>query len=222
YSFHQRRRRSLVPDDLAALHHKFHALKFGDIRQGIAGNGDEVRVFAFLDGTDAIGPAQNLSINNGARLNGLSGRYTSVLDEGLEFERLRAVRKSGAIDTTADHHFQTLRLSRYGDCSFKNGDHTVLATGVFVIDIVHVRFDISGEGRLVIESLFDDHIGLFLIEVIGVLDRVAPRQDGVMFSFSAQNVASGLVSELVGFVDQRFQYGLGVHQYKLCIAGRCE
>jgi hypothetical protein len=33
-----------VLDDFSALHYKFHALKFHDIRERIAGNGDQVRV----------------------------------------------------------------------------------------------------------------------------------------------------------------------------------
>jgi hypothetical protein len=36
----------LVLDDFSALHDKFHALKFSDIRKRIAGNGDQVRVLS--------------------------------------------------------------------------------------------------------------------------------------------------------------------------------
>ena len=52
-----------------------------------------------------------------------------------------------------------------------------------------------------------------------MLNRVAPRQDGIVLSFSTQDVTAGFVSELVSFVDQCLQHWLGVHQDKFRLAG---
>jgi hypothetical protein len=39
----------VVLDDLSAFHYKLDSLKFGDVFQRIAGNGDQIRIFTFLD-----------------------------------------------------------------------------------------------------------------------------------------------------------------------------
>jgi hypothetical protein len=39
----------VVPDNLPALHDKFHALKFGDIVRGIPGDRDQIRILALLE-----------------------------------------------------------------------------------------------------------------------------------------------------------------------------
>ena len=44
----------IVPDHLAPLHHEHHLLQLPDVRQRIAGHGDEVRGFAGFESADPI------------------------------------------------------------------------------------------------------------------------------------------------------------------------
>src|SRR5260370_22258783 len=58
----------LVADDPAALHHELDALELGDVCARIAGNRDEIGIFAFLDRTDLILPPQRLGVDDGGGL----------------------------------------------------------------------------------------------------------------------------------------------------------
>lgn len=49
-------RGKVVPDQFATLHHKANALQFGNVSNGISGNGDEIRKFPGLNSAHG-GPA---------------------------------------------------------------------------------------------------------------------------------------------------------------------
>ena len=63
----------IVPDDLPTLHDKFHALQFGDIVRGVAGDANEIRKLALLDRPDSVLPANVLCGHRGCGTNGLEG-----------------------------------------------------------------------------------------------------------------------------------------------------
>src|SRR6266702_5687722 len=70
----------IVPDDHAALHHKAHALHFGDVRERISRNSDDVGEFAFLDAADLLLDAVIQHVG-GVHIRGLQGlhRFQSPL-----------------------------------------------------------------------------------------------------------------------------------------------
>ena len=47
----------IVPEDFSALHHKLHPLRFADIGERIAGNGDNVGKLALRNGADIVLPS---------------------------------------------------------------------------------------------------------------------------------------------------------------------
>src|SRR5262245_41242611 len=63
-SFH--RSVDFVANDLAAFHHEPHALQFGDVRQRIAGDGDQVGVLALVNRSKAIQPSHDFGVDHGA------------------------------------------------------------------------------------------------------------------------------------------------------------
>src|SRR5690242_15723284 len=81
----------IVLDDLAALHHEFHPLQFGDIRQRIARDGDEIGELAFLHRANLVLPAEGLGVYHRAALDGARGAHAGMLHEHFKFERLGAV-----------------------------------------------------------------------------------------------------------------------------------
>src|SRR6266478_6697423 len=90
--------RQLVADNPAALHHELDALKLGDVRQRLAGNRDEIGIFAFLDRPDLILPPQRLGVDDGGGLDCTRRTHVCLLDERLDFERLRSMREGRAVD----------------------------------------------------------------------------------------------------------------------------
>ena len=48
----------VVLENYAGLHDEFDALEFGDVFEGVTGDGDEVGPLAFFDGAHFVGPAQ--------------------------------------------------------------------------------------------------------------------------------------------------------------------
>src|SRR5207237_2206864 len=81
----------IIAQDLSTLHYEFHALKLGDISQGIATDGDEVGELAAFDGADVGLPAHHLRVHNGRSPDNLRGSHTE-LDHVFELSHLCAVR----------------------------------------------------------------------------------------------------------------------------------
>src|SRR6185369_10294253 len=79
----------IVLNDLAALHHKLDSLKFSDIRQWIAGDSDQIGVFALVDGSDPVMPSHHFGVNRGPALNGRSWTQAGAFHEPLKIEGLR-------------------------------------------------------------------------------------------------------------------------------------
>src|ERR1700733_14840405 len=68
--------------DLAFLHDEPDVLQRADIRQRIAGNGDDVRRLAGGDGPEQLGMADEIRGIHGGRLNGLHRRHAVLHHEG--------------------------------------------------------------------------------------------------------------------------------------------
>jgi hypothetical protein len=73
----------VISDNLPALHDKFHALEFGDIVRRIAGDGDEIRILAVLNGPDSVPPANIFCANRGCGTDSLEGCHP-VFNHGYE------------------------------------------------------------------------------------------------------------------------------------------
>src|SRR5205823_14680799 len=87
-----RSRVQIVTQNLSALHHEFHALKFCDICQRIPTYGHEIGELSALDRTDAAVPSHHLRIHDGRGANNLRRRHPE-LDHVFEFLGLGAVGK---------------------------------------------------------------------------------------------------------------------------------
>src|SRR5207302_7890203 len=139
--------RNVVFDDLSALHHEFDSLKFGDVGQRIAGNGDDIGEFAFLDGSHTILPTEHFGIRHGPGLDGLCRRHAGTLDEPLEFVSLYSVGERIAIDSTADQDFEAFGGNRHRNSFLKNWNDPVLAAGISGVVVVHGGNGVADESR---------------------------------------------------------------------------
>ena len=128
-----------------ALHHEFDALQLGDVGQRIARDGDQIRVFALVDGPDLILPSQRFGVNHGSALKRPHGRQAAVLHQHFEVERLRSMRVGRTVGSAAHHDLHSLGGSGHGHGLLEDGDHPILAAGVLGIVIVHVRLDVALE-----------------------------------------------------------------------------
>src|SRR5207245_3107190 len=86
------RRVQIVTQNLSALHHEFHALKFCDIGQRIPTYGHEIGEFPALDRTDGAIPSHHLRIHDGRSANNLGWSHPE-LDHVFEFLDLSTVGK---------------------------------------------------------------------------------------------------------------------------------
>src|SRR6266404_1865070 len=86
------RRVQIVTQHLAALHYKFHALKFCDVGQGVPADSDEIGEFPALDGADVGAPPHHLRIHDGGGANDLR-RSHSKFHHVFEFLGLDTMRK---------------------------------------------------------------------------------------------------------------------------------
>ena len=111
--------------------------------------------------------------------------------------------------------FMPLVAGRHRDGLLEDRDHPVLAAGVLVVVVVHVRLGVALQRRVVGEALRDHHVGLLLIEAEGVLDGVAAGDDGVLLPLAAVDVAAGLLAEAMRLVDQRLQHRHRIGQHVL-------
>src|SRR5438094_10660537 len=82
----------IVTQNLSALHHEFHALKFCDIGQRIPTYSHEIGEFPALDRTDCTIPSHHLRIHDGRSANNLGWSYL-VLEYVFEFVDLSTVEK---------------------------------------------------------------------------------------------------------------------------------
>src|ERR1700722_16541972 len=69
-----------ISDDLAALHHKLHSLKFSNVFQRVARNSDHIGKFAFVDRANPVLPAQHFRIDHGRGLQGRNRRHSMVCE----------------------------------------------------------------------------------------------------------------------------------------------
>src|SRR5439155_4271212 len=86
------RRVQIVTQNLSALHHEFHALKFCDVGQRIPTYGHQIGELSALDRTDGAVPSHHLRIHNGRSANNLR-RGHPKLDHVPKFPGLRTVGK---------------------------------------------------------------------------------------------------------------------------------
>ena len=70
--------RHIVFDDFSALHHESDALKFGDVGQRVAGNGDQIGILTLFDGSDPVRPSHHLGVIDGSSLDGAGRRWNTV------------------------------------------------------------------------------------------------------------------------------------------------
>ncbi len=142
----------------------------------------------------------------------LVGRQVGLLHQRLELEGLRAVDERRSVDAAADHDLEP--LGGVGDRHrvLEDGNHPVLAAGVLLVVVVHVRFGVADERRIVIELLFDHRVELGLRQAVPVLDGVAAGGDRVLETLAAEIVAPRLVPEAMRLVNQRLQNRQGIGQ----------
>src|SRR5262245_52951473 len=99
--------RQLILDDFSTLHHKLNPLKFGDVCQWIAADGDQIREFTFVDRADAILPSQHFRVTHCPGLNCSCRSHAGTFDEPFKLQRLDAVRERIAVHSTADENLET-------------------------------------------------------------------------------------------------------------------
>ena len=100
-----RRGRCALPRRLSSR--EFDSLQFGDVLKRVAGDGDDVRIFAFFDGADLVLPAHHLRGRCGGGLNRLRCGH-AVADHPLEFERRETVGVGIPVDAAAEGDFDSL------------------------------------------------------------------------------------------------------------------
>src|SRR5579864_1483321 len=69
----------IISDHLSILHDEPDPLELGDVRDRIAGNGNEVRKFSRLNGTDAVLPAQHFRGAGRNRPNHVERRHSGSM-----------------------------------------------------------------------------------------------------------------------------------------------
>ena len=79
---------------------------------------------------------------------------------------LRAVCVCRTISTAPHHDFQPLGIAGQSNRLFKNRNHAVFVACVLGIHIVQVGFDVADQRGIVIASLFNHHVRLFLIQPV--------------------------------------------------------
>src|SRR5579883_1957960 len=71
--------RQLVADDPAALHDEPDALQLGNIRERVAGDRDDIGIFALFDRSDVILPAERLGVDDSGGLDRARGAHMRLL-----------------------------------------------------------------------------------------------------------------------------------------------
>src|SRR5262245_55895077 len=148
----------LAADDLSTFHHESDSLQFGDVRDRIAGDRNQIRKFPLVDRADLILPAHHLGIDDRTALNRPRRRQAAVPDEHLEVERLRPVRVGGPISSAAHHDFHSLGRGRQRYSLLKDRNHPVFAAGVLRVVVVLVVFGVSLQSWMVVQTFCDAYV----------------------------------------------------------------
>src|SRR5262245_37957728 len=101
--------RTLIPNDLSALHDEGHARHLGDIRERIARNGDNVGELALLDGADVGRPSDEIRGDRRGRAQRLHRCHPPLHQIG-ELILLRAVRERPGAAAERQHAAGRQRL----------------------------------------------------------------------------------------------------------------
>src|SRR5262249_23619054 len=163
--------REVIAEYVPALHYKFHTFEFRDIIRGVAGDGNEIRILAFLDGPAAVAPADIFCphrccgtdrlqgchpvFDHGCELNG----FFSVIGPSLYAAGARGINRKGDLGSGLERPLKTrlLELS-YG-----------LSRRIFVY----------GERKCHEDALVNYHPNCFRIDVDAEFKRVAASFNGL-------------------------------------------
>ena len=133
--------------DLAADHHELHALERLHVVERIAGDGDEVRELAALDGSEAVVPAQELRADARAGLDRLHRREAGLDEDGhLAHEHDRVGHVSAEIHADGDLHALLVGAADGGEelAALVGGVVVLLVLGAQLVAFRVVVADVDG------------------------------------------------------------------------------
>src|SRR5438477_5531555 len=136
-----------ISDHFAAFHHKTNIFQIGNIGDRVSSNSDQIRKLSWLDGADAVLPAQHFGSIDGDGTDHIERRHTGI----AQFSYRRDARLAAAFSRTNPAH---VRSRRKLHPRLQNSSHQLVVALFAACSRTHTRSADASDITMVGSAIF--------------------------------------------------------------------